>query len=50
MRGNLVVAQGRRLAGVDITTLHAQVVTLDSAQTLEEEVVSDVVVVVNDNG
>ncbi|KAK8395748.1 hypothetical protein O3P69_005682 [Scylla paramamosain] len=39
VRGNLVVAQGRRLAGVDVSTLHAQVVTLDTAQTLEEEVV-----------
>ncbi|XP_045125120.1 uncharacterized protein LOC123512684 [Portunus trituberculatus] len=39
VHGNLVVAQGRRLAGVDVSTLHAQVVTLDTAQTLEEEVV-----------
>lgn len=38
--GNIVVAEGRTVAGVDVSTLPGRVVTVDEQQTLQGEVVS----------
>ena len=40
VRGDLVVAHGRTVSGVDVSTLSDRVVTLNTQQTLEGEVVS----------
>ncbi|KAG0721199.1 hypothetical protein GWK47_046940 [Chionoecetes opilio] len=38
VRGNLVVAKGRKVAGVEVSTLTSRIVTLNTRQTIEGEV------------
>ncbi|KAG0728251.1 hypothetical protein GWK47_032875 [Chionoecetes opilio] len=49
VRGNLVVAKGRKVAGVEVSTLTSRIVTMNTGQTIEGEVIfSGRVTVVND--
>ncbi|KAG0724081.1 hypothetical protein GWK47_041396 [Chionoecetes opilio] len=49
VRGNLVVAKGRKVAGVEVSTLTSRIVTLNTRQTIEGEVIfNGRVTVVND--